>query len=58
MKKQYKKFIYLINDISSFLLKKDRIDNYVTIKKFRIVLIIFILLFTISFIINLLLILS
>jgi len=56
MKFKYKKFVYLINDISDFLLKKEKIDNNATINKLRILLIIFIILFTISFIINLLII--
>ncbi|RLC37353.1 hypothetical protein DRH27_03915 [Candidatus Falkowbacteria bacterium] len=56
MKKQYKKFVYLVNDISGFLLKKDSANKDLTIKNLRIILIVFIVLFLISLIINLFLI--
>lgn len=40
MKLKFKKYIYLLNDVTNILLKKDKIDLEEKNKKLRIVLII------------------
>lgn len=52
MKLKIKKFVYLLNDATNILLKKDKNDNRVLIDKMRIILILVSIFLTISIAIN------
>ena len=52
MKLKFKKYLYLINDVSGLLLKKDHDKLEENAKKLRIALIIVCLLFVFSLILN------
>lgn len=52
MEKKIKKYIYLINDVSSLLLKKERVKTEENAQKLRTVLIIVFILFLLSLALN------
>ena len=52
MKKQYKKFVYLINDITGVLLKKDRNRDREIAHQLRIAIYILSIILLISLILN------
>jgi len=58
MKLKFKKYIYLVNDITNILLKKERIAAEESAKKLRVALIIASILLFLSIIINFYLFLS
>ena len=50
--RQVKKYIYLINDVSSLLLKKERIKDQENAKKLRTALIIIVIILVLSITLN------
>ena len=55
MKFNVKKYIYLLNDVSNLILKKDRIKDHENAQKLRKALIIVSILLLISIVINIIL---
>ena len=54
MKFKLKKYIYLINDITNIVLKKERVQTEENAKKLRIALIIVSIVLTVSLVLNVL----
>ncbi|MBU4257469.1 hypothetical protein KJ586_00925 [Patescibacteria group bacterium] len=52
MKFKFKKFIYLINDITNLLLKKERVQTEENAKKLRVALIIVSIILLLSLVLN------
>lgn len=58
MKQKIKKYIYLVNDVSNLLLKKERIKDEENAKKLRIALIVVCVILAFSLTLNILYILK
>ncbi len=52
MKFKIKKFVYLVNDVTNIMLKKDRVEAEENAKKLRIALIIVSIILVLSLILN------